>query len=81
LVKNPKQRSTFESSRSHPFWKDLDFDQVLNKKYSPEFVPEKFSSIEKDYKKYFPDCQNENLENEKEVFKIFDRFSFVSESY
>jgi serine/threonine protein kinase len=83
LVKNPKQRSTFESSHSHPFWNDLDFDQVLNKKYSPKFVPEKFSSIEKDCKKYFPGCEseNENFENEKEVFKIFDHFSFVSESY
>jgi hypothetical protein len=81
LVKNPKQRSTFESSRFHPFWKDLDFDQVLNKKYTPEFVPEKSSSIEEYCKKYFPDYENESLDNEKEIFKIFEHFSFVSEYY
>jgi serine/threonine protein kinase len=81
LVKNPNQRSTFESSCSHPFWKDLNFDQVMNKKYSPEFVPEKSSSIEEYCKKYFSDCENENFDNGNEIFKIFDHFSFVSESY
>jgi serine/threonine protein kinase len=83
LIKDPKQRSTFESNRSHSFWKGLDFDQVLNKKYTPEFVPEKYSSIEENCKKYFTTLSNEKFDDEKnnKIFEIFDHFSFISDSY
>jgi hypothetical protein len=83
LVKNPKQRSTFNSTKQHAFWKDLNFDQVLNKEYTPEFVPQKSGSIEKDCQNCFFHNENENLEieNSKEIFRTFEHFSFVSESY
>jgi serine/threonine protein kinase len=83
LAKDPKQRSTFESSRFHAFWKDLDFDQVLDKQYIPEFAPEKSHSIEEDCKNYFFQLDNENIELEKynQIFQIFDHFSFISDSY
>ena len=40
LIKEPKKRATFKSLKKHPFWKGLNFQDVLNKKYQPAFIPE-----------------------------------------
>jgi serine/threonine protein kinase len=39
LEKNPAKRFGFEQLRRHEFFKDIDFDDVLEKKLKPEFVP------------------------------------------
>jgi serine/threonine protein kinase len=40
LVKDPKQRATFKEIEQHPFFQDFPFDRVMNKEFTPEFVPE-----------------------------------------
>jgi serine/threonine protein kinase len=40
LVKDPKKRTTFENLRTHPFFGDMTMNDVLEKKYTPSFVPE-----------------------------------------
>jgi serine/threonine protein kinase len=39
LAKNRKQRATFESTKKHPFWGDLDFEKVERKEYQHQIVP------------------------------------------
>lgn len=39
LEKDPAQRGTFERIMTHPFFNGLKFEDVLNKKYKPAFVP------------------------------------------
>lgn len=41
------------STRDHPFWDGIILEDVLNKKYTPEFVPENSLSIEEKWKKIF----------------------------
>lgn len=39
LVKNPQGRGNFETLKNHPFWNGINFDDVLAKKYTPEYIP------------------------------------------
>ena len=39
LIKDQKQRYTFDSLKNHPFWNGLNFDDVLEKKIKPFYVP------------------------------------------
>ena len=40
LIKQPGMRMTLKEMKKHVFFKDMDFDLVLEKKYTPEFIPE-----------------------------------------
>ncbi|OHT05481.1 RAC family serine/threonine-protein kinase like protein [Tritrichomonas foetus] len=40
LKKNPEQRAKFEDMKTHEFWDGLNFDDVLQKKVKPNFVPD-----------------------------------------
>ena len=40
LVKQPGMRRGLKEMKKHQFFAGLDFDQVLEKKYTPEFIPE-----------------------------------------
>ena len=40
LVKQPGMRRGLKEMKKHEFFEGLDFDQVLEKKYTPEFIPE-----------------------------------------
>lgn len=39
LVKDPKKRPGFHEIRRHSFFKEIDFEKVLKKEYSPVFIP------------------------------------------
>jgi serine/threonine protein kinase len=52
LVKQPTIRATLNSTKNHPFWKVLNFDEVLNKKDIPKYFSQKTGLIEDDWKKY-----------------------------
>ena len=42
FVVNPQKRLGFNSTqevKEHPFFKDIDFDKVINKEYTPPFIP------------------------------------------
>lgn len=39
LEKDPNQRGTFDKINGHPFFKGLNFEKVLAKKYKPAFIP------------------------------------------
>jgi hypothetical protein len=81
-VKNPEQRATFNSTRKHPFWNGLNFDDVLKKKQSPQFIPNSSYSTEEKYQKYFfKNDQELELQTEdhypKLIYPMINRFSFV----
>ena len=40
LKKNPAERANFEKLQGHPFWGDLTFEDVLEKKITPDYIPE-----------------------------------------
>jgi serine/threonine protein kinase len=40
LTKDPAQRMAFRQLKNHPFFRGLSFDDVLNKRIKPRFVPE-----------------------------------------
>ncbi|OHT07173.1 AGC family protein kinase [Tritrichomonas foetus] len=39
LHKNPQERGNFDKLKNHPFWDGINFDDVLAKKYTPEYIP------------------------------------------
>lgn len=39
LVKDPAKRATLNDLKGHPFWGELDFELVKQKKYTPFFIP------------------------------------------
>jgi serine/threonine protein kinase len=82
LVKNPQQRATFNSTKKHPFWDGLNFDDILNKKYSPQFVPSSSYSIEEKCQKYFFGIDKKiQLQTEDHIpgliYPMVNRFSLV----
>ena len=40
LIKDPAKRATFDSMKNDPFWDGLNFDDVLQKKIKPSFIPD-----------------------------------------
>jgi serine/threonine protein kinase len=40
LTKNPKNRPNFEGIKEHPFWEELDWDDVLEKRITPDYIPQ-----------------------------------------
>jgi serine/threonine protein kinase len=82
LRKNPKQRATFNSTKEHPFWNRLNFDDVLSKKYSPQFIPNLNNSVEENCQKYFSESkmiQNIKYKNifSDTIYPLEKSFSFV----
>ena len=77
FVNNPKKRLGYNSTdevKNHPFFKDIDFDKVLNKEYNPPFVPKLDNETDL---KYFDEIigdvdeikrENKYLEENKENF-------------
>ena len=64
FVNNPKKRLGYKSAnevKNHPFFKDIDFNKVLNKEYKPPFVPKLDSDIDL---KYFEEIHGEGIEGE-----------------
>ena len=39
LTKNPAERGSLRKLRDHPFWNGLNFDDVLAKRVTPEYIP------------------------------------------
>ncbi|OHS98020.1 Serine/threonine-protein kinase AtPK1/AtPK6 [Tritrichomonas foetus] len=46
LVKDQEKRFTFEQLKCHPFWDGLNFDEVMQKRHTPQFVPNCGPSVE-----------------------------------
>ena len=66
FVNNPKKRLGYKSAdevKNHPFFKDIDFDKVLNKEYKPPFVPKLDSETDL---KYFEQIDGGMEEEKKE---------------
>jgi serine/threonine protein kinase len=82
LVKNPQQRATFNSTKKHPFWNGLNFNDILERKLSPQFIPDSSYSAEEKCQKYFFHNDKENEietedHNPKLIYPIMNRFSFA----
>ena len=90
FVVEPKKRLGFSSAneiKNHPFFKDIDFNKVLNKEYNPPFIPKLESDIDLRYfevneenysegeKKKSIISNNEKNENENDNYH-FEGFSF-----
>ena len=92
FVVEPKKRLGFSSAneiKNHPFFKDIDFNKVLNKEYNPPFIPKLESDIDLRYfevneenynegeKEKSINSNNEKNENENENDNYhFEGFSF-----
>ena len=71
FVSNPKNRLGYKSAdevKNHPFFKDIDFNKVLNKEYKPPFIPQLDNETDLKYfeKIYIigePKGEKENEEN------------------
>ena len=66
FVVEPKKRLGFSSAneiKNHPFFKDIDFNKVLNKEYNPPFIPKLESDIDL---RYFEVNEENYNEGEKE---------------
>jgi serine/threonine protein kinase len=40
LIKDPKKRFNFENLKAHPFFENMKMSEIMEKKYTPSFVPE-----------------------------------------
>jgi len=75
FVTDPKKRLGFNSAdevKNHPFFKDIDFNKVLNKEYKPPFVPKLDSDTDL---KYFDKIEGIGIEvgkSEKKEDKELD---------
>ena len=75
FVNNAKKRLGYKSAdevKNHPFFKDIDFDKVLNKEYKPPFVPKLDSDTDL---KYFDKIEGIGIEvgkSEKKEDKELD---------
>jgi serine/threonine protein kinase len=81
LMKNPQYRATFNSTKKHPFWDGINFDNVLSKRQSLQFIPNSSYSIEEKCRKYFfRNDQEIELQTEddisKSIYPMVNRFSF-----
>ena len=66
FANNPKKRLGYKSAdevKNHPFFKDIDFNKVLNKEYKPPFVPKLDSETDL---KYFEQIDGGVEEEKKE---------------
>ena len=90
FVVEPKKRLGFSSAneiKNHPFFKDIDFNKVLNKEYNPPFIPKLESDTDLRYfevneenysegeKEKSINSNNEKNENENDNYH-FEGFSF-----
>ena len=70
FIGDPKKRLGYNSVdevKNHPFFKDIDFDKVLNKEYKPPFIPKLDSETDL---KYFDEIfTNNEIKEEKEENK------------
>ncbi|OHT06835.1 Serine/threonine-protein kinase Sgk1 [Tritrichomonas foetus] len=78
LTKDPQQRFGFEKVSKHKFFHKMNFDDVLNKKIKPEFIPEIKDPLKPEY--FDAEFTNEaavdsiatpSLEQEHEAFNGF----------
>ena len=91
FVVNPQKRLGYNSAdevKQHPFFKDIDFDKVINKEYTPPFIPEldndtdlryfdqniRLNKTEED-KSEVNDGENKDKKSEKEEYH-FEGFSY-----
>ena len=91
FVVNPQKRLGYNSAdevKQHPFFKDIDFDKVINKEYTPPFIPEldndtdlryfdqniRLNKTEED-KSEVNDGENKDKKSEKEEYH-FEWFSY-----
>ena len=89
LITNPKKRLGWgpggaEKIKSHPFFKDVDWEKALNKELMPPFIPNLSNELDlKYFDKGFTDERVESYEEEEPSSQnvIFKGFTFVTESY
>ena len=90
FVVNPQKRLGFNSAqevKDHPFFKDIDFDKVINKEYTPPFIPKLDSDTDLRYfdnhieSKKSQDDKNENEEENKDKKSEKDDYHFEGFSY
>ena len=90
FVVNPQKRLGFNSAqevKDHPFFKDIDFDKVINKEYTPPFIPKLDSDTDLRYfdnhieSKKSQDDKNENEEENKDKKSEKDDYHFEGFSF
>ena len=89
MVTNPKKRLGWgpggaEKIKSHPFFKNVDWEKALNKELIPPFIPKLNNELDlKYFDKGFTDERIETFEEEEPSSQnvIFKGFTFVTESY
>lgn len=80
MDKNPENRIDFQGLKNHLFFKGFSFQNALEKKYNPTFVPSKYGSINNCY---FSQIQPDVYDNSmlKDDQNLFEGFSFISEEF
>lgn len=80
MEKNPKERMNFAELQNHRFFKGFNFNDALEKKYKPSFIPSKKNSNDSCYfSQIEPEIyDNSILKNDQNLFK---GFSFISEEF
>ncbi|OHT15177.1 Serine/threonine-protein kinase Sgk1 [Tritrichomonas foetus] len=78
LVKDPKNRPGFEELKDHPFFNDLNWDDVLEKKYEPDFKPldSGRKSLSNFNTEYTTELAADSYTNSDEEFGMFEDFHF-----
>ena len=71
LEYNPKKRIGYEKIISHPFFKDIDWDKVKNKKMPPPFIPK----VDDNLFKYF-----NNEDNLKDEYIVHEKNKMLNRS-
>lgn len=82
LNKDPNERFSMEQIRNHPFFEGMSFDDVLEKKIKPDFIPLQFKKT--DPINFSTEFTNESpvdsMGTPLSISKDFDGFSFMGPS-
>lgn len=81
LEKDPKKRMTFEELKNHPFFAGINFNDVLEKKIKPTYIPPANKlNIDENIREECPADSYASMGSDIPS-NIFDDFSFVDNNY
>ena len=67
LVMDPEDRPTLEKIKEHPYFRDINFNKVMNKEYGPIIIEKiKKKSKNKEVKENKEDIKDKNIKNKEE---------------
>ena len=79
LAKEPQKRAKFEDIKNHPFFNGLNFQDVLDKKFKPIYVPQDTSNVANNFDAEFTNekpMDSDGEETEPATKDDFTGFSY-----